>query len=163
MKKEQTQEQHNEKFRKKLQVKFTIAIIALIIIIIILLLRVFENGKAGKGYQIWDGNTGNREEVVQGSIEIPGYSNQVVSKKNQEIALGNPNNNDVYFIYHIYQNDEEIYTTDLISPGRACSWNVYEQLNKGTYSLTFTVNTFDMETMDACNSASTFVTVQVQK
>lgn len=163
MKKEQTQEQHNEKFRKKLQVKFTIAIIALIIIIIILLLRVFENGKAGNGYQVWDGNTGNREEVVQGSIEIPGYSNQVVSKANQKVSLGNPNKNDVYFVYHIYDGEKEIYTTDLIEPGYACDWNAYEDLNKGTYTLTFTINTFDVETMEQCNSASTLVTVQVQK
>lgn len=163
MKKEQTQEQRNEKFRKKLQVKFTIAIIALIIIIIILLLRVFENGKAGNGYQIWDGNTGNREEVVLGSIQIPGYSNQVVSKANPKIQLGNPDGNDVYFVYHIYEGDDEIYTTDLIEPGHVCDWDAYGQLDEGVTTLTFTISTFDEKTMEPCNSASTLVIVQVQK
>lgn len=156
-------EEREEKFKKKLQVKFTIAIISLIIIIVILLLRVFENGRAGKGYQLWDGNTGNRVEVKEGSIEIPGYSNQVVSKENQEISLGNPDKNDVYFIYHIYDGEDEIYTTDLIEPGYACKWNAYEDLGKGTYTLNFVVNTFDIETIQQCNSASTLVTVQIQK
>lgn len=163
MKKEQTQEQHNEKFRKKLQVKFTIAIIALIIIIIILLLRVFENGKAGNGYQVWDGSTNNRAEAVQGSIQIPGYSNQVVSKANPKIPLGNPDGNDVYFVYHIYEGDDEIYTTDLIEPGHVCDWDAYGQLDEGVTTLTFTISTFDEKTMEPCNSASTLVIVQVQK
>lgn len=166
MKKEktpETPEKKEENYKKRIQLKLTLGILALIIIIVLLCLRSCSNEQKGLGYQPWDGSTNNRAEAVQGSIEIPGYSNQVVSKANQKVSLGNPNKNDVYFVYHIYDGEKEIYTTDLIEPGYACDWNAYEDLNKGTYTLTFTINTFDVETMEQCNSASTLVTVQVQK
>lgn len=166
MKKEktpETPEKKEENYKKRIQLKLTIGILALIIIIVLLCLRSCSNEQKGLGYQPWDGSTNNRAEAVQGSIQIPGYSNQVVSKANPKIALGNPDGNDVYFVYHIYEGDDEIYTTDLIEPGYACDWDAYGQLDEGVTTLTFTISTFDEKTMEPCNSASTLVIVQVQK
>lgn len=115
---------------------------------------------------IWDGvlpgNDDKPTDMMTESIEIPGYSLLWVSKEEPDIILVNPTNNTVYFRYTIKYNGEKILETDYLKPNSQISVNLYEKLNTpGTYDLEFIINTYDVETLAACNGAVQDVSLKV--
>jgi len=102
----------------------------------------------------WDGQLPqNGERPMAGDdegIEIPGYS-QVYGP---EIQLINPANNDVYFVYKIYQDETLVYETKLISPNQVATFNSVDALGVGRHQVRFEIDTYDIETNKQCNGAT---------
>lgn len=113
----------------------------------------------------WNEETDNDSDINNDDerIAIPGYVTQRVTEEKPTISLGNPKRNDVYFTYHISdENGKEIYTSDYISPGMKIDWNAYEDLPDGTNTYRFLITTCDMvDTTIPYNSAE--MTVEITK
>lgn len=113
----------------------------------------------------WDGNmpsNGEQSKANSESIEIPGYAELYVSSENPEIQLINPENNTVYFIYTIKENNKIIYETKAIEPNKMISLNLKEILEVGEHNLSFVISTYDIETQAPCNGATQDVKVTVK-
>lgn len=111
--------------------------------------------------QDWDGELakGEESEAIAEQTEIPGYANLFVSKESPNINLINPTENTVYFKYIISENDKVLYETDLIKPDKMLTANLYDILTDGEHVLSFQINTYDIETQDACNGATQTVNI----
>lgn len=88
-------------------------------------------------------------------IEIPGLLKEyTINENNREIYLVNPESNTVYFKYTIFLKDgQTIYESDYIPPNQMVKADLYERLEKGGHELHVLVESIDMETHSACNSA----------
>jgi hypothetical protein len=103
-------------------------------------------------------------EYNQETISIPGLADKyTVNVKNRELYLVNPKVNDVYFKYQILLNGEVIYESNHIPPNKMEKVDLYEILEAGTHDIEIMVNTIDVETKEACNSAKLETTVTVIK
>lgn len=148
--------------RKKLKTSTHVAILACCVVAILGITFYNDNRDKGLTGNVWDGETNNEDtDLGNDSIAIPGYTVQAVNKKNPCIVLGNPDINDVYFTYHIYdENNDEIYTSDYIHPGEKDDWNVYDMIQPGEHEFRFLITTCDLEDKDvAYNSADIKVKV----
>lgn len=95
-------------------------------------------------------------------VEIPGYQNLEVSKKQPYIQLKNLEGNSVYLQYNVLKGEETVYQSVLVEPGDKCDkWNAYEDLGIGTHEVVFFIKTFDVETQAECNSTTQPVTITV--
>jgi len=80
--------------------------------------------------------------------EIMGYGMLDIDKDYPLVYLSNPTNNDVYIQYDVIYNDELIYSTGLIEPGKMETFNVYDCVDAGEHTLTYSVSTYDLKTME---------------
>lgn len=72
------------------------------------------------------------------SVFFSGIDNAVVNNSSV-VYLDNPEENiDFYMQYKIYENDVEIYSTDLIAPGQYVTWEIGGQFSVGEHTLLFT-------------------------
>ena len=96
------------------------------------------------------------------SIEIPGYANLVISEDNPIVDFINPAGNTVYFRYTLEKDGAILYQTDLIQPNQFLPVDLYPLLEKGTYTVRFKIETFDVDTQAPCNGAIQETTVTVK-
>lgn len=113
----------------------------------------------------WDGELPSNENIVgtqdTGSIEIPGYSEVYVTDEETEIELINPTDNTVSFVYMITFNGGVIYQSNEILPGKYIPWDPTEYFSKGTYTITFSISTYETDTKTPCNGALQSVILHV--
>lgn len=86
-------------------------------------------------------------ETTDEYTEIRGYSEQLINKKYPNIILSNLENNTVYIQYEVTLNGRSIYKTDLIEPGMMELFNIYNQLDSGSYTLVYNITTYDTNNM----------------
>lgn len=107
-----------------------------------------------------------KEPILQNGevlTEIPGYSDMVIDKSNCEIRLINPEHNQVFFRYTIVCNGNSIYQTEYISPGHMVKVNLYELLDQGNHAVVLKLETYDIQSKQACNSANIQLQIMVEK
>ncbi len=91
------------------------------------------------------GDGDEARDIGNEMIDFAGYDEVTVSASNPYVLLQNPETNDVYFSYVIYdESGKELITTDLIPPGRALQWEAANYLGGGRHLVTMHVDTFDM-------------------
>lgn len=113
----------------------------------------------------WDGSypkSGETTSADTSSIEIPGYANLVISEDNPIVDFINPAGNTVYFRYTLEKDGATVYQTDLIQPNQFLAVDLYSLLEKGTYTVRFKIETFDVDTQVPCNGAIQETTVTVK-
>lgn len=108
----------------------------------------------GKDY---DGDISNgaiqKEDDVR-YIEIPGYSGIYVSPESY-VDLVNPETNHVYFKYTITEDDNILYESDYIEPGKKIEWKASDYIKgAGDHDLIFEVSTISVDTQEPCNGAT---------
>lgn len=101
-----------------------------------------------------------REAVVE-TIDIPGYMDMNLNSEKPAVNLTNPKGNTVYFIYHLFEGDNEFYSTDAIKPGEMVTCDVKSLLGEGTHRVLFQIDTYDVETESVCNGAKQEVSVTI--
>ena len=111
------------------------------------------------------------QQVEMEYIEVAGYANLLVTDEFQTIDLINMKNNTVFQKYSIYLNDEMVFETGLIPPGKVVEWNAYETLPAGKHTVFFNISTYDYVVDEdgnatpggACNGASQKVEIECIK
>ena len=107
-----------------------------------------------------------KEPILQNGeviTEIPGYSDMVIDRSNREIRLINPEHNQVFFKYTIICNGNSIYQTKYIVPSHMVKVNLYELLDQGNYDVVLKLETRDIQSKQACNSANIRLHLMVKK
>lgn len=115
----------------------------------------------------WDGelpinNNSSLTSQEKSDISIPGYSSLSVSTENKYIGLINPTSNDVYFKYIIDIDGFNIYTSNMIEPGKSLNVNIFDILQKGVHNVNFKIETYDIITMEKYNGATQKVRIEVK-
>lgn len=134
--------------------------------------------KDNSGEQI-DSNLGDftdlevrqEQQVEMEYIEVAGYANLLVYDEYQTIDLINMKNNTVFQKYTILLDDEIVFETGLIPPGKVVDWNAYETLPAGKHTVIFNISTYDYVVDEngnatpggACNGASQKVEIECRK
>ena len=118
------------------------------------------------------GNDGVRPGMSQGigatgSIMIPGYETIVMKagQKEQTVSLGNPGENECYFIITIQlQDGTEIFRSDMVDPGtEITSISLHQPLKAGIYNeCILRYSCYDMNTLEELNGANTIFTLEVK-
>lgn len=117
------------------------------------------NGQALDGEEIQNGKI---TQPDNGSIEIPCYFDLYL-KTNEPLKLINPKENNVYFVYTIYENGEQIYKSKAIAPDTMILSRLPYLLPVGEHNLVFDISTFDIETQEPCNGAQMEVKLTTEK
>ncbi|GFO85983.1 MULTISPECIES: hypothetical protein [Anaerostipes] len=97
--------------------------------------------------EAWDGNMNDLSGGKDG-IKIPGYGELTVPKNDStwNITLANPKDNHCYFRYTITVNDDTLYKSDLIEPGKAIKqFKVSKRLDPGDYEIYLKISTYSMD------------------
>ena len=108
------------------------------------------------------GGDGKQEKGDQAMIDFAGYDSIEVSADNPYVLLQNPESNDVYFSYVVYdEGGKEIMKTDLIPPGKALQWAAANDLGNGEHEVNMHVDTYDMKDTSIPYNAMNYDKVKV--
>ena len=83
-----------------------------------------------------------------GDIKIPGYDTITIpaNTKDVKIILPNPEGNECYFKFELIVDNESIYTSKLVEPGRAITQlELTKTLDRGEYDLIIKVSPYSLE------------------
>ena len=94
-------------------------------------------------------------------MEIPGYSNLLVTKDDPYIELINIDGDPVYLKYTISEGDTVLYESDYIKPNGAIQWDA-SGLSVGTHNTTFQIDSVLIDGQTSGNSAVQEVSIRVE-
>ena len=77
-------------------------------------------------------------------FELVGFGELEINDSNPYINLINPSKNQVYLSFDVIYNDEQLYSSNLIEPGKMEQYNIYECLDAGEHTLTYSINVYDI-------------------
>ena len=140
--------------------RLILLIVVLLLIIVIELIILFcnskvnfSNGKTNKevsktqeNLKLLEDRNNNDES---GFTEIMGYGEIKVNKDYPYIYLSNSENNGVFLSYDIFCDDKKLYSSELISPGKMETFDIYSCLDAGKHTLIYNINSYDLETHEA--------------
>ena len=140
------------KDKNKRRIVTTIIIIILLLLLIGLSLFVIlrnlnaENGNFLEisNSQIKASNpnlTGSSEEEY---FELVGFGQLEINNDNPNLNLINPSGNSVYLCFDVIYNDDVLYSTKLIEPGKMEQFNIYSYLDAGEYTIDYKINVYDL-------------------
>ncbi len=79
-------------------------------------------------------------------FELLGYGELQIDENNKNINLINTDGNNVYLKFSVIYDDNVLYETELIEPGKMEQYDIYSNLNAGKYTLTYSIDVIDMNT-----------------
>ena len=97
------------------------------------------------------------------TITFPGDSTVVIDGFDGTVELVNPGTNTVDFTYTLLDGEgTELYTTSKIRPGKFVPFSIGKLFNAhGSYSCTFVVHTYDVNTGVECTSVTIPITLVI--
>lgn len=159
---QQTKKREKKKHRRKI----------IILTIVLIILFAFKLGDMGKFKEKikqkleFENDNPYTEDISsiieQEFIEIPGYSAITVSSNAPYVKLHNPESNTVYMQYTLKEGDAILYETKAIKPGNMAEVNLKELLPKGDHTISFIINTYDIDSESPCNGTTQNVVVKVK-
>lgn len=135
----------------KILKKLTIIIIGLIILILIALGVLFLNWQKEdtvkfelSNNQVDASNPNLINKVDDQYFELVGFGTLEIDSDNPNLNLINPSNNSVYLSFDVIYNDELLYQTKFIEPGKMEVFDIYSCLDAGRHTITYSINVFDL-------------------
>lgn len=138
-----------KKENKKLK-KFVVIIIALILLIVIggVVLITNTNNLGNvleiSNKQIKASNPKTTNSVDEEYFELVGFGQLELNDSNRNLNLINPSENSVYLSFDVIYNDDVLYQTKLIEPGKMEQYDVYSCLDAGKHTITYSINVYDI-------------------
>lgn len=77
-------------------------------------------------------------------FELVGYGQLQIDEANPYINLINPSENSVYLSFDVIYNDESLFQTKLIEPGKMEQYDIYSCLDAGEHTLDYVINVYDL-------------------
>ncbi|MBQ1567855.1 MAG: hypothetical protein IIZ80_08215 [Erysipelotrichaceae bacterium] len=141
---------------KRKQSKRKTIIILMFIIILIMIMFISYLLIRGDGSNIFISDkevSENQSEInldidhhkEEGYTEVMGFGCLDIDKDYPFIYLINPEDNEVYLSFDVYKDEDMLYSSDLIEPGMMEEFNIYECLNAGKHTLTYSIASYDMK------------------
>ena len=143
--------------RKKTK-NIIIIILMIIIIGLLMKLRTFNNHSQFSS-EFTDLDVSSKQDIIHDikpKTEENEYTNFVgygllkLSKDYPNIYLVNEGNNTVYMQFDVYQDQNLIYSSALVEPGKMESVDVYHMLEAGEHDLIYLISTYDIKTKELC-------------
>ena len=85
-----------------------------------------------------------KKDLEDAYTELMGFGCLELDVNEPFIYLINPSDNQVYLSFDVIYNDETLYKSDLIAPGKMESFDVYSCLNAGEHTLTYSISSYDL-------------------
>lgn len=149
-----------EKTKRNNKKKF-IGVLVVIIIVFIICLFYQDKEPLFEG-EPWDKQLHiNNNESSSDETIITGYSEVVLTETQPCIPLVNDERNTVNMKFHIYEGDNELYTTKYVAPSNVVNANIRNKLGGGTHTITIFIETFDIETNEPANQSSLSIVARV--
>lgn len=77
----------------------------------------------------------NTDDIDEGNVSFPVVEQTwLISNNTKSVKLSNPALNDCDLVYEVVIDDKTIYKTENIKPNEEYNLNIYDNLEKGTYS-----------------------------
>lgn len=83
-------------------------------------------------------------EKLENDIKYTLFSTIDVSNKQPYVFLVNADENNVYQQFKVYNNEELLWSSKLVEPGKAETLNVYKLLDEGEYELKYLVTSYSL-------------------
>ncbi|MBQ0036649.1 MAG: hypothetical protein KBT35_07005 [Firmicutes bacterium] len=148
--------------KKKLDKRLVTILVLLMIIIIELIILMFLRGR---GVTISNGTSDKtvsqnqcdietvnmnptENEGIDEYTELVGYGQVSINKDNPYLYLQNPETNEVYLSFDVTYNDEVLYSSGLIEPGKMEKFDIYSSLDAGKHTLIYSISSYDLETKE---------------
>ena len=87
----------------------------------------------------------DHHESEEGYTEVMGFGCLDIDKDYPFIYLINPDGNEVYLSFDVYKDDQLLYSSDLIEPGKMIKFNIFECLNAGKHTLVYSIASYDLK------------------
>ena len=87
----------------------------------------------------------DHHQSEEGYTEVMGFGCLDIDKDYPFIYLINPEGNEVYLSFDVYKDEDMLYSSNLIEPGMMEEFNIYECLNAGKHTLTYSIASYDMK------------------
>ena len=139
-------EKQNKQKDKRLYI-----IVPLLLIIILLLICIFVHKISSKENHLLKVSDIQVTDEVSNKIEskkttkIIGDDLDYLSKNNPYIYLRNDKDNSVYLQFDVCENDEVVYSSNLIEPGKLEQINICSLLSTGEHKLVYHITSYDLE------------------
>ncbi|MDO4940921.1 MAG: hypothetical protein Q4E33_04435 [Erysipelotrichaceae bacterium] len=148
--------------KKKLDKRLVTILVLLVIIIIELIILMFlrargtiiSNGTSDKtvsqnqcDIEMVNINPQD-DEGIDEYTELVGYGQVSISKDYPYLYLQNPQDNEVYLSFDVTYNDEVLYSSDLIEPGKMEKFDIYSCLDAGKHTLIYSISSYDLDTKE---------------
>lgn len=116
---------------------------------ILLVLLSLVGCSNNKNIILEDNNTTSNNEVVKlvNNTQYSAFSKYVVNNKQPYVFLVNNAVNNVYMQFDVYNNDDLLWSSKLVSPDHMETLNVYNILDEGEYNLDYSISTYRLDDM----------------
>ena len=147
---ELNKEDHSNKKKRNKRIIIIILLILLIIFSIFAVYLIFEKNRNSQNLELSQNqmeasNPNLTNSVDDGYFELVGFGRLQLDENNQNLNLINPSENRVYLSFDVIYNDDVLYESDLIEPGKMEQYNAYGGLNAGEHTITYSINVYDIE------------------
>ena len=149
MKKTQTQ-----KDEKRKKIILLIILLLLMIILIITTIMLIQKSKAD-GNIISDKDVSGSQSDIDLDLnhsqnedvftELMGFGTLEITEDYPNIYLVNPEDNDVYLSFDVIYNDEVLYTSGLIEPGKMEAYDIFSRLDAGRHELMYSITSYELD------------------
>ena len=139
---------------KKKQNKKDLLTIILVILLLLIGVSVAQIFRHGISDNIIDLGISESQETINYDInhhnndsdytELMGFGCLDINKDYPFAYLINPEGNEVYLSFDVYEDDKLLYSSKLIEPGMMEQFNAYDCLNAGRHNLIYSITSYDL-------------------
>ena len=87
----------------------------------------------------------DKEKQEEAYTELMGFGCLTLDKNDPFIYLINPSENQVFLSFDVLYDDEVLFSSDLIAPGKMEDFDAFSCLNAGEHTLTYSISSYDMD------------------
>ena len=142
--------------KEKRQIKQNVIIILLCILLVMiglccyLSIRAFERSSSCCELEVSETQTDyvdptRKEKEEDAYTELMGFGCLEIDERSPFIYLINPADNEVYLSFEVNCENEKLYTSALIAPGKMEEVEVCSRLNAGEHTLTYSITSYDID------------------
>lgn len=88
----------------------------------------------------------NHQQDSDTYTELMGFGELEINSDFHDIYLINPKDNDVYLSFDVIYDDETLYQSGLIEPGKMEEFDIYDRLDAGRHELTYSISSYELGT-----------------
>ena len=86
----------------------------------------------------------NHHDEEESYTELMGFGCLEISENYPFVYLINPDDNEVYLSFDVYEDEDLLYSSDLIEPGMMEELDIFDRLNAGKHILIYSITSYDM-------------------
>ena len=87
----------------------------------------------------------DKEKQEEAYTELMGFRCLTLDKNDPFIYLINPSENQVFLSFDVLYDDEVLFSSGLIAPGKMEDFDAFSCLNAGEHTLTYSISSYDMD------------------